>query len=115
MRCAAQSRPGSLGAGRRDAVGGDHAADRWLELLEVMQQGLEEQRRRSRCRTTSTTTPKAAAALNRRLERRQGGAIAPLERITSDKALQMRTLNVVRAHACTTAPKGRRGHLRHDR
>ena len=43
------------------------------------------------------------------------GAIAPLERITSDKALQMRTLNVVRAHACTTAPKGRRGHLRHDR
>ena len=43
------------------------------------------------------------------------GAIAPLERITSDKALQMRTLNVVRAHACTTAPKGRRGHLRHVR
>ena len=71
MRCAALSRPGSLGAGRRDAVGGDHAADRWLELLEVTQQGLEEQRRRSRCRTTSTTPPKAAAAPNRRLERRQ--------------------------------------------
>ena len=48
MRGAAQSRPGSLGAERRDAVGGDHAADRWLELLEVTQQGLEEQRRRSR-------------------------------------------------------------------